>query len=59
MDNDEYVKQYIAHVNTELQTKILEVCSLKAQLKMANDKIATLQQHSQTEEEGEVYTNAE
>jgi len=57
MDNDEYVKQYIAHVNTELQTKTLEVCSLKAQLKIANDKIATLQQP--LEEESEVYTNAE
>lgn len=57
MDNDEYVKQYIAHVNTELQTKTLEVCSLKAQLKMANDMIATLQQP--LEEESEVYTTAE
>lgn len=56
MDNDDYVKQYIAQVNTELQTKTLELCSLKAQLQLANEKIAILQA---SQEESEVYTSAD
>lgn len=38
MNNNDFVQQYIAHVNTELQTKLLEVCSLKAQLAVLTDK---------------------
>lgn len=40
--DDDYVRNYIAQVNTELQTKILEVCSLKAQLQVANATIDKL-----------------
>jgi len=51
MNNDDYVKGYIAQVNSELQAKILEVCSLKAQLHIANAKIAELEkEHGVTEE---------
>jgi hypothetical protein len=39
---DAYVRNYIANINTELQTKILEIISLKAQLQLANDNIAEL-----------------
>jgi len=49
MENDDYVKNYIAQVNSELQTKILEVCSLKAQLQLANAKIAELQEQGDIE----------
>lgn len=40
--DDDYVRNYIAQVNTELQTKTLEVCSLKAQLQVANATIDKL-----------------
>lgn len=50
MNNDEYVKNYIAQVNTELQTKTLEVCSLRAQLQVANATIAKLQEQGEQEE---------
>lgn len=51
MENEDYVKTYIAHVNSELQTKVLEVCSLRAQLKLANDIIATLQSDLSSDDE--------
>lgn len=56
MNNDDYVKQYIAQVNTELQNKTLELCSLRAQLQLANEMIAKLQS---SQEESEVYTSAD
>jgi|TARA_R110000744_G_scaffold67969_2_gene138420 hypothetical protein len=35
--NEEYVKAYIAAINAELQTKVLEAISLKAQQQMLKD----------------------
>lgn len=35
--NEEYVKAYIAAINAELQAKILEMISLKAQHQMLKD----------------------
>jgi hypothetical protein len=50
MENEDYVRNYIAHVNSELQAKVLEVCSLKAQLKLANEQVARLQHELSTPE---------
>ena len=35
--NEEYVKAYIAAINAELQAKVLEIISLKAQHQMLKD----------------------
>ena len=40
---DEFVMKYLGHVNGELTQKVLEVCNYKAQLSVANDRIAALQ----------------
>lgn len=44
MENADYVRGYIAQVNTALQERTLEVCSLKAQLELANSRISELTQ---------------
>lgn len=44
MEQDEefFVRKYIGQVNSELQTKVLENCNLKAQIEVANERIASL-----------------
>jgi tRNA A-37 threonylcarbamoyl transferase component Bud32 len=42
--NEEYVKILLANMNTEIQTKAVEVISLKSQLQLANQTIEQLQQ---------------
>jgi hypothetical protein len=39
--NEEYVKAYVAAINAELQTKVLEIISLKAQMQLLKESNRT------------------
>tara|TARA_R110000772_G_scaffold172651_1_gene284492 strand:- start:2431 stop:2667 length:237 start_codon:yes stop_codon:yes gene_type:complete len=38
-NDDVFVQRYIGQVNSELQVKVLEICNLKAQIEVANERL--------------------
>ena len=61
LKDDSYVRSYIAHINSELQTKTLEIISLKAQLQVTRELLEQqTQANSQpTVSPDETYDSAE
>lgn len=60
LKDDSYVRSYIAHINSELQTKTLEIISLKAQLQVTRELLESVQANSQpTSSPDETYDGAE